>query len=117
MYINQCIQFRMQPEVVLFYSPNAFGTVDAIAYRYRVLRISDLKTGVTRVSEHQLEVYAALFCLEYEVDPFSLRGIELRLYKDGKVFLYDADPAYIKGIMDKIVKFDAILNQLREEVS
>lgn len=117
LYINQCIQFRMQPEVVLFYSPNAFGTVDAIAYRYRVLRISDLKTGATRVSEHQLEVYAALFCLEYEIDPFSLRGIELRLYKDGKVFLYDADPAYIKGIMDKIVQFDAILNQLREEVS
>lgn len=117
LYINQCIQFRMQPEVVLFYSPNAFGTVDAIAYRYRVLRISDLKTGATRVSEHQLEVYAALFCLEYEIDPFSLRGIELRLYKDGKVFLYDADPAYIKGIMDKIVQFDVILNQLREEVS
>jgi hypothetical protein len=107
----------MQAEVVLFYSPNAFGTVDAIAYRYRVLRISDLKTGATRVSEHQLEVYAALFCLEYEIDPFSLRGIELRLYKDGKVFLYDADPAYIKGIMDKIVEFDGILNQLREEVS
>ena len=107
----------MSPEVVLFYSPNAFGTVDAIAYRYRLLRISDLKTGATRVSEHQLEVYAALFCLEYEIDPFSLRGIELRLYKDGKVFLYDADPYYIKGIMDKIVKFDEILNRLREEVS
>jgi hypothetical protein len=107
----------MSAEVVLFYSPNAFGTVDAIAYRYRTLRISDLKTGVTRVSEHQLEVYAALFCLEYEINPFSLRGIELRLYKDSKVFLYDADPYFIKGIMDKITKFDAILNRLREEVS
>jgi hypothetical protein len=116
LYINQCIQYKMSPEVVLFYSPNAFGTVDAIAFRYRVLRISDLKTGATRVSEHQLEVYAALFCLEYEVDPFSLRGIELRIYKDGKVLLFDADPAYIKGIMDKIVYFDKILNELREEV-
>jgi len=82
-----------------------------------LLRISDLKTGATRVSEHQLEVYAALFCLEYEIDPFSLRGIELRLYKDGKVLLYDADPQFIKGIMDKIVMFDEILNRLREEVS
>lgn len=117
LYINQCIQYKMSPEVVLFYSPNAFGTVDAIAYRYRVLRISDLKTGVTRVSEHQMEVYAALFCLEYEIDPFSMRGIELRFYKDGKVYLYDADPYVIMGIMDKIVRFDEILNRLREEVS
>lgn len=117
LYINQCIEFRMSPEVVLFYSPNAFGTVDAIAFRYRLLRISDLKTGVTRVSEHQLEVYAALFCLEYGIDPFSLRGIELRLYKDGRVLLFDADPAYIKGIMDKIVHFDGILNELREVMS
>jgi len=106
----------MSPEVVLFYSPNAFGTVDAIAYRYRLLRISDLKTGATRVSEHQLEVYAALFCLEYEIDPFSLRGIELRLYKDSRVFLYNADPYFIRDIMDKIIRFDEILNKLREEV-
>jgi hypothetical protein len=107
----------MHPEIVLFYSPNAFGTVDAIAYRYRVLRISDLKTGATRVSEHQLEVYAAFFCLEYEISPFHMRGIELRIYKDGKVQVYDADPHYIKGLMDKIVRFDGILNMLREEVS
>jgi hypothetical protein len=117
LYINQCIQFRMFPEVVLYYSPNAFGTVDAISYRYRILRISDLKTGVTRVSEHQLEVYAALFCLEYEIDPFSLRGIELRIYQDGSCRVYDGDPYIIRGIMDKIVRFDQILNQLREEVS
>ena len=117
LYINQCIQYKMFPEVVLFYSPNAFGTVDAISYRYRILRISDLKTGATRVSEHQLEVYAALFCLEYEIDPFSLRGIELRIYKDNRVFVFDADPLYIRGIMDKIIKFDKILNQLRENSS
>ena len=117
MYINQCLQYRMSPEVVLFYSPNAFGTVDAIAYRHRLLRISDLKTGVTRTSEHQLEVYAALFCLEYEIDPFSLRDIELRIYQDGMVRLYHGDPQVIKGIMNKIEKFDKLLNQLREEVS
>ncbi len=117
MYINQCIQYKMSPEVVLFYSPNAYGTVDAIAYRYRRLRISDLKTGVSRVSVHQLEVYAALFCLEYMIDPFSMRGIELRIYQDAKVQVYDGDPYYIKGIMDKIVKFDEIINRLREEVA
>ena len=117
LYINQCIQYKMSPEVVLYYSPNAFGTVDAIAYRYRLLRISDLKTGVTRVSEHQLEVYAALFCLEYGIDPFSMRGIELRIYQDAKVQLFYGDPGFIKGIMDKIVHFDRILNELRKEVS
>jgi hypothetical protein len=117
MYINQCIQYRMSAEIVLFYSPNAFGTVDAIAYRHRRLRISDLKTGVSRTSEHQLEVYTALFCLEYEIDPFSMREIELRIYQDGSVRTYYADPYFIKGIMDKIVKFDSILNTLREEVS
>jgi hypothetical protein len=117
LYINQCIQFRMSPEVVLYYSPNAFGTVDAIAYRYRRLRISDLKTGVTRTYEHQLEVYAALFCLEYEIDPFYIRGgIELRIYQDAKCRLYEGDPEFIQGIMDKIIRFDKLLNELREEV-
>jgi Protein of unknown function (DUF2800) len=116
MYINQCIQFKMTPEVVLYYSPNAFGTADAISYRYRILRISDLKSGATRTSEHQLEVYAALFCLEYEVDPYEMRGIELRIYQDGQCREYVGDPGFIKGIMDKIVAFDKLLNQLREEV-
>lgn len=117
LYVNQCIQYKMSAEVVLFYSPNAYGTVDAIAYRHRRLRISDLKTGVTRVSEHQLEVYAALFCLEYEIDPFSMRDIELRIYQDGQVRVYFGDPYFIRSIMDKIVKFDGILNRLREGVS
>lgn len=117
LYINQCIQYKMSAEVVLFYSPNSFGTVDSIAYRHRLLRISDLKTGVTRTSEHQLEVYAALFCLEYEIDPFSLRGIELRIYQDVCVREYIGDPYFIREIMDKIVTFDGILNDLRKEVS
>ena len=117
MYINQCIQYRMSAEIVLYYSPNAYGTVDAIAYRYRRLRISDLKTGVTRTYEHQLEVYAALFCLEYGIDPFSMRGIELRIYQDRECREYVGDPVLIKRIMDKIVAFDQILNVLREEVS
>ncbi len=61
-YINDCIRFGMYPEVVLYYSDNCFGTADAIAFRYNKLRISDLKTGVSPTSIHQLEIYAALFC-------------------------------------------------------
>jgi hypothetical protein len=117
MYINQCIQYRMHPEVVLFYSPNAFGTVDAIQFNRRRLRISDLKTGVSRVSEHQLEVYAALFCLEYGFDPFAMREIELRIYQANQCRTYIGDPFVIKAIMDKIVFFDKIINELREEES
>ena len=115
MYINQCIQYKMTPEVFLYYSPNCFGTADAIAYRYKVLRISDLKSGETRTSEYQLEVYAAIFCLEYEIDPFDMRGIELRIYQHGVCRVYDADPGRIKWIMDKIVHFDRKINELREE--
>lgn len=117
MYINQCIQYKMTPELVLFYSPNCFGTVDAIAYRYRRLRISDLKSGVTYTSERQLEVYAALFCLEYEISPFMIREIELRIYQDNACRVYVADPSFIRYIMDKIVAFDEQLNILRKEVS
>lgn len=117
MYINQCIQYRMMPEQVLYYSPNCFGTVDAISYRYRKLRISDLKTGATYTSEHQLEVYAALFFLEYGIDPFYTTEIELRIYQDRECRVYLGDPGYIKGIMDKIVVFDQMINKLREEVS
>jgi Protein of unknown function (DUF2800) len=117
MYINQCIQYRMHPEVVLYYSPNAFGTVDAINFSHRRLRVSDLKTGVTRTSEHQLEVYAALFCLEYGYDPFAMREIELRIYQDNQCRVYIGDPVVIKAIMNKIVFFDKLINRMREEES
>src|SRR3954447_18268025 len=79
LYINDAIRHRMTCEQVLYYSENCFGTADAISFRYKTLRIHDLKTGVVKGSVHQLEVYAALFCLEYGVDPFQIK-IELRIY-------------------------------------
>ena len=63
MYINDAIGFKMDTEVVLFYSPRFFGTADAICYRNGVLRIHDLKTGKIPAKMEQLEIYAALFCL------------------------------------------------------
>ena len=72
LYINDCINDKMTTEQMLYYSENCFGTADAISLRYRHLKIYDLKTGVTPGSVHQLEVYAALFCLEYDFDPFKL---------------------------------------------
>ena len=116
-YINDCIAFHMQPEVILYVSDNAFGTADAIVFRYLRLRIYDLKTGVSRTSVHQLEVYAAYFCLEYNVNPYDI-DIELRIYQDTeddeRVRVWKGDPEVIHQIMDKTLEFDAELNRLKE---
>jgi hypothetical protein len=114
MYINDCIKYRMVAEQILYYSENCFGTADAISFRYRTLRISDLKTGVVKGSVHQLEVYAALFCLEYDMDPRDIK-IELRIYQDLEVGVYDADPEDILFIMGRIQEFDSLINHLKRE--
>lgn len=115
MYVNDAIGYRMNPEQILFYSLNAFGTADAISFRRGKLRIHDLKTGVSATSEHQLEVYAALFCLEYKVKPFQIET-ELRIYQSNEARIYEADPDVITHIMDKIVTFDKRITQIRTEV-
>lgn len=114
MYINDCIRHRMTPEQVLYYSEHCFGTADAISFRYNTLRIKDLKTGLIKGSIHQLEVYAALFCLEYDKDPFKIK-MELSIYQDDEVLVYDADPEDIMFIMEKIQEFDKMITQLRRE--
>ncbi len=114
MYVNDAIGFRMTPEVTLFYSENAFGTADAISFRKEKLRISDLKTGVIPAKITQLEVYAALFCLDYRIKPFDI-VMELRIYQNNEIREYDADPDTIFRIMDRIQVFDKRINAIREE--
>ena len=114
MYINDAIDYKMTCEQVLYYSENCFGTADTIVFRYNTLRIHDLKTGVFPGSVHQLEVYAALFCLEYDKNPFDIK-IELRIYQDNEVAVYDADPEDIVYIMEKIQEFDKIIGHKRLE--
>lgn len=117
MYVNDCIGYRMQSEVTFFYSENCFGHADAAGFRRNKLRIFDLKTGVAPTSEHQLEVYAALFCLEYKFRPVEIE-IELRIYQNDEIRIYDADPDVITHIMDRIVSFDKLINQIKmQEVS
>ena len=115
LYVNDAIGYRMSSEQVLYYSDNAFGTSDAISFRRGKLRIHDLKTGVIETSEHQLEVYAALFCLEYRVKPFEIET-ELRVYQTDEVRIYEADPDIITHIMDKIITFDKRIEFLKMEV-
>lgn len=114
LYVNDAIGFRMTPELTLVYSMNAFGTADALSFRKNKLRVHDLKTGSLITGERQLEVYAALFCLEYGVRPFDIE-IELRVYQNDEVRIYEADPGSIAMIMEKIKAFDKRINELREE--
>lgn len=78
-YVNDAIGFKMDTEVVLFYSERFFGTADAISFRDGMLRIHDLKTGKRPAHMEQLMIYAALFCLEYKVKPSEI-SMELRIY-------------------------------------
>lgn len=116
MYINDCIDNRMETEQILYYSENCFGTADAVQFRYKTLKVFDLKTGFTKGSVHQLEVYAALFCLEYGKNPHEI-NIELRIYQENEVNVYDADPEDIAFIMEKIVDFDKQIHNLALEAS
>lgn len=116
MYVNDGIGYRMVPEQVLFYSINSFGTADTISFRKDLLRISDLKTGVAPCNIRQLEVYEALFCLEYGIKPTEIEA-ELRIYQNDDVNLHIPNPIDILSIMEKIVSFDKRINQLREEMS
>ena len=86
MYVNDAIGFKMVPEQPLFYSENCFGTTDAIAFRNRMLRIHDLKTGVIPAHMEQLEIYAALFCLEYKIKPADIE-MELRFIRTTRFFM------------------------------
>jgi hypothetical protein len=114
-YVNDAIGFHMNSEQVLFYSENCFGTADAISFRKNVLRIHDLKTGEIKGSVHQLEVYAAMFCLEYGVKPGQIE-IELRIYQADEVEIYIPEPDIILQIMNKIMAFDRRIELLKAEL-
>lgn len=114
MYVNDAIGFRMTPEQPLYYSENCFGTADALSFRKNFLRVHDLKTGVTPCKVTQLEVYCALFCLEYKFMPFDI-GMEMRIYQNDAVEIFDADPDVIFHIMEKIKSFDKRINAIKEE--
>lgn len=114
MYVNDAIGFKMTPEQVLYYSDNCFGTADAILFRNGLLRIHDLKTGQIPAHMEQLEIYAALFCLEYRVKPAEI-DIELRLYQSDDI-VYDTPTAEdLVPIIDKIITFDKLITKIRSE--
>lgn len=114
MYVNDAIGYKMTPEQILYYSDNCFGTADAICFRNDLLRIHDLKTGVIPAHMEQLEIYAALFCLEYKIKPGDI-DMELRIYQSEEILYHKPTVEEIAPIMDKIITFDKILDRIKEQ--
>lgn len=115
-YVNDAIGYKMETEVVLYYSDRFFGTADAISFRNGILRIHDLKTGKTPAHMEQLEIYAALFCLEYKIKPGEIK-IELRIYQNDDILVHYPTAEDIVPIMDKIVHLNNLLEKIDYEES
>lgn len=113
MYVNDAIGFKMRPEQVLYYSHHCFGTADSISFKNNLLRIHDLKTGEIPAHMEQLYIYCALFCLEYGHKPGDLK-FETRIYQNNEIFIATPEADTILPIMDKIVSFSKILDQVEE---
>lgn len=116
-YVNDCIGYKMDSEIILKYSDLCFGTADAIGVRRNWLRIHDLKTGVTPASMDQLLLYAGLFFLEYKRDyrPQTMK-VELRIYQNQEVLISQPNSEEIKSVMDKIIHGNAVLTKNLMEV-
>lgn len=143
MYVNDAIGYKMTPEQTLFYSYNCYGTTDTISYRRNVLRIHDLKTGEVEAHMKQLDIYAALFCLEYgqkvselrkkgygdndiarflgvkaneiHFEPEKMDDIVLRIYQFNEIKEEHPDPQEIRDFMNIIVNHDRVLTNLKAE--
>ena len=120
LYVNDCIGFRMDPEIMVWYSPYAFGTADAISFRkdpiedIMVLRIFDLKNGKTKASVRQLLTYAAFFCLEYGVNPNDI-AFDLRFYQHDQIYEIETSAIEILEIMAITKSTNALLIKRLEE--
>lgn len=116
MYVNDALRFQLTPEQPLYYSRNCFGTADAISFdeNERFLRIHDLKTGAKKAQIDQLQIYAALFCLEYNQLPETM-DMELRIYQNDEILVNNPPSDQIAEIMRKIVQFDDIIEKIKLE--
>lgn len=113
-YVNDGIGYKMSVEQPLVYSDHVYGTADTIVFRNDLLRIHDLKTGALPAHMEQLETYAALFCLEYNVRPAEIE-FELRLYQWDGVVVHKPTVEDILPIMDRIVTTEKIAHDVEKE--
>lgn len=114
-YVADGIGYRMKVEQPLVYSENVFGTADSIIFddKKSLLRIHDYKSGTTLAHLEQLEIYAALFCLEYEFKPGEIE-FELRIYQNGDQLIGNPKANNILPTMERIRKFDKMIEKFKE---
>ena len=115
-YVNDAIGFRMDPEIILYSNGLCYGTADAISFNDNFLRIHDLKTGVTPAHIEQLFKYAALFCLEYRVDPRTIQT-ELRIYQLNDILVANPTADDIMPYIDQITKINKLNKDILERRS
>jgi hypothetical protein len=116
MYVNDAIRYRMRPEQVLYWSPNAFGTADAIDFRNCILRVWDLKTGRTKADFDQLLTYVAYFCLEYNGGRLDgIEEIDLRIYQGNAIKQLTPKNTDIVPIIDRLLFFDKLVTEWKME--
>ena len=77
-----------------------------------ILRIHDLKTGTVPAHMEQLYIYDALFCLEYGIDPVTIR-FENRIYQSDDIWVENPEAEDILPIIAKIKEFDKIINEVK----
>lgn len=115
MYVNDCILHGMYPEKQLMYSQEFRGTADALTISPdNELLIFDLKTGKTKASMRQLEIYAALFFLDFGCEPRDVGDIILRIYQNNEIMEKHPEIDEIVPIMDKIVTVDTLIKKIKE---
>lgn len=118
-YVNDAIGYGMTPEQLLYFSNNCFGTADTIFYKPGILRIHDLKTGFTPAKMEQLEIYAALFFMEYGqylgATPENTE-VNLRIYQSDDINEERPDPDDIDEIMHLVKEKDSWTNQIQGEI-
>lgn len=113
-FVNDAIGFGMDSEQCLFYSENCFGTADAISFEKNLLRIHDYKSGTIPAHMTQLDIYSALFCLEYKKNPNEIQ-IEERIYQFGEIAARNPTPEEIFEIMEKIIAYDSMITKFKNE--
>lgn len=118
MFVNDSIDSDLRPEELLYYSEYCFGTADAIGFddTTDTLTVMDLKTGVSKPHREQLEVYSALFCLQYDKNPNDII-INCTIYQGEEKDTWSPDPEAVLHIMAIIKDHDTYLRELDEETS
>lgn len=80
-YVSDCIELGMNTEILVSYSPDIQGTADAILFNPESgwLYVFDLKTGERKADITQCIIYAAIWCLQFRVEPLTIK-FDLRIY-------------------------------------